>query len=156
MKRYLLIVLILLVLLPLKINAASLLSNLEVEGIGSLNLSKRSWNLGFSTSLNYVNITATPSDSSVIVEGDGKINIKEGSNLITITASKGSEKETYTINLNVTKKDGTSGTSYDKDGNELKNPNTGAFMSLAFFGVLSVLPIISLIYLRKMYLFEKI
>ena len=146
MKKINLIVVFLigLILLPIKINAASLLSGLEIEGIGNLNVAKKSWNLGFSTSLNYANVTATPADESVKVEGDGKVDIKEGANTITVTASKGEQTETYTINLNVTKKAGNGGSttsssskvSYDKDGNEIKNPNTGAFMNIAFVTLL--------------------
>lgn len=155
MKKYCLITLILMIFLPFKINAASLLSNLDVEGVGQLNLSKRNWNLAFTTSLDYVNISATPIDSLTTVEGTGRINIKEGTNTITITASNGSQTETYTINLNVTKVQGKVTTSYDKDGNPLKNPNTGAFISIGSFLLLSVLMVISLVYLRKYSLFRK-
>ena len=126
------------------VNAAGLLTGLEVEGIGALNVSsKRSWNLGFSTSLDYVTVTATAAEG-VTVEGDGKVSIKEGANAIVITAKSGSTTETYTINLNVTKKAGGNGAvvdpkdgtvSYDKDAGDIKNPETGAFMNCSLIAL---------------------
>lgn len=144
-KNFLALLTLGLFVLPFKVNAASLVSSIEVEGIGNLNMSRNPMNYGFTTSLDYANIKATPSDENVKINGDGKVNIKEGTNTITITASKGEQKETYTINLNVTKKAGNSSISskstsnnlisYDKDGNELKNPNTGAFMNIELVAV---------------------
>ena len=120
------------------VHAAGLLTGLEIEGIGALDVSsKRSWTLGLTTPYDYANITATAAEG-VTVEGAGKVSIKEGANTITITASSGGQSETYTINLNVTKKSGGAGAvvdpkdgtvSYDKDATDIKNPETGAFMN---------------------------
>ena len=132
------------------VNAAGLLTGLEVEGIQPLDVaSKRTWTLSFSTSLDYANVKATAAEG-VTVEGAGKVSIKEGANQIVVTAKSGSSTETYTINLNVTKKTGGSGAvvdpkdgtvSYDKDAGDIKNPETGAFMncSLIAFAVVTSL-----------------
>ena len=147
-KNLLLLVLIGLFVLPFKVNAASLVSSINVEGIGDLNMSRNPMVYGFSTSLSYANVKATPVSENVKITGDGKVDIKEGENTITITANDGSNTETYTVVLNVTKKAGNTGTatsnstvSYDKDGNELKNPATGAFMNieLAVIGSITLL-----------------
>ena len=136
-------------IIPIKINAASLLSGINIDGIGDLNMSKKSWTYSFTTTLDYANVTATASDSSTKIEGAGKVEIKEGANQIVITATNGSQSETYTITLNVTKGNSTSSTTYDKDGNEINNPPTGAFANYAFIGSGIVISLITIAYLRK-------
>ncbi len=137
LKRVLvLFVLGVLFVLPSKVNAASLITGINIEGIGDLGLSRRTYDLGYSTSFDYVNITATAVEG-VNVEGAGKVSIKEGLNTIVISASDGKTSDSYTINLNVTKISGNanSAVSYDKDGNKLENPNTGAFANVALIGL---------------------
>ena len=140
------------------VKAAGLLTGLEVEGIGSLSVStKNSWNLGFSTSYDYVTITATAAEG-VTVTGDGQVPIKEGANSIVVTATNGTQTDTYTINLNVTKKAGGSGAvvdpkdgtvSYDKDATDIKNPETGAFMNCSLIAFAIGSSLFTLIKLRK-------
>ena len=116
--------------LPTNAKAASLFSSIEVEGIGEISLAKTSHTLGFETSLDYVNITATPASEGVTIEGAGKINITEGMNQIVVTATNGSATESQTINLNVSKISGgasVSGNAYGKG--EVENPETGAFFN---------------------------
>lgn len=158
MLKKLAVLLIVIFLIPINVNAASLLSDLQVEGIGSLELNKNSWNLSLGTPYDYVNITATPIDSSVTVEGAGQVAIQEGANTITITASNGSQTENYTINLNVTKKSGSVGTgavSYDKDANII-NPETGAFLPLGIIITIGIGAIVSIVYLRKNKVFNRL
>ena len=121
--------------LPSKVDAASnLLSSLEVEGIGNLDISStRTWNLTLSTSFDYANITATPADSTVNVSGGGKVSVNEGANQFIITASNGSQSETYTINLNVVKMaaGGDIKNITDSEGNLVTNPDSGSFASMS-------------------------
>ena len=138
----------LLLIIPINASAESLISSIEVEGIGPLNLSKKTWNLGYSTSFDYVNITATPASDGVTIKGDGKVDIKEGNNNIVITATNGSATESYTINLNVTKKDGKGSASYDKDGNVTSNPETGAFLNVTLISA-ALLCSIAILYLTR-------
>ena len=115
------------------------MSNLEIEGIGALGImSKNTFNLGFSTSFDYVTITATPAGEGITVTGVGQVPIQEGANQLVVTATNVSQSETFTINLNVTKEAGGTGAvvdpkdgtvSYDKDATDIKNPETGAFMN---------------------------
>ena len=116
--------------LPSKVFAASLISNIEIEGIGSIGLGRATHDLGLQTSFDYTNITVTPANEGITIEGAGKVPIQEGLNKIVITASDGKATETHTINLNVSKISGTiqSGNSYEKGG-EIKNPETGAFLN---------------------------
>ena len=142
------------------VHAASLLNSLEVEGIGALDVSSRkTWNLSYSTSYDYVNINATGGEG-VNIQGAGKVSLKEGANSIVITASNGSQSETYTINLNVTKKsggtsavdpkDGTTSNKYDKDATDIKNPETGAFVNFTLLSILAITSLVTMItFLRK-------
>ena len=135
------LVLGLFVILPFKANAASLISSLEIEGIGSIGMSKNYYEFQYETSFDYVKITATPKDSSVTITGAGKVDITEGANTIVVSATDGTNTEKITFVLNVTKITGTassgssSSVSYDKDGNEIKNPNTGAFMNVSIVAI---------------------
>ena len=69
------IALIMVFIVPINVNVASLLSDLQVEGIGSVNVSKKSFNLSLATPYDYANIYDTPIDSSVTVEGAGQVAI---------------------------------------------------------------------------------
>ena len=143
------LVLSLFVIIPFRVNAA-LLSNLEVEGIGSLSTSRKNYTLGYQTPFNYVNITATGIDESVKVEGAGKVSINEGANKIVITATNGTETDTYTINLNVTKKAASgSGSKNTTSDTDVKNPETGYFISLIGLGIALVGAITALIIANK-------
>ena len=135
-----LILLALLIIIPVKANAESLLSRLAVEGIGDLNLQSRTWNLGFSTSLGYANIIATGVNDSVKIEGAGKVDVKEGKNTFVITATSGETTETYTINMNVSLNKGAksaapSGEGPTENGEDVKNPETGGFITTTLFGL---------------------
>ena len=123
-------VLVLLLILPLKVNAASLLSKLEVEGIGALNLARGTYNLTLTTTLDYANIMATPAKEGVTITGTGKINVNAGANQLVVTATDGTETQTYTINLNVIK-GGSSGASAKSDGQAtpIANPKTGSLIT---------------------------
>ncbi len=135
------ILLALLLIIPIKASAASLLSKLEVEGIGELSLSKTSWNLQLTTSLDYANIIAVPTEETVIIEGDGKVSVQEGQNQIIVKASKEEQVETYTINLNVIKSSVSTNASdpkiVDDSGTDVKNPDTGSFISYTIMAILA-------------------
>ena len=147
------IILSVILAIPFSVNASALLSDLQVEGIGSVNISKKSYNLSLTTPYDTANIIATPADSSVTVEGAGQVPIQEGANTITVTATNGTQSETYTINLNVSRS--TQGeVKYDKNGNVINNPETGSFINYALFGLIgaiSLLLIINLLRKKKFY-----
>lgn len=147
MLKKFLIALIMIFVIPLNVNAASLLSDIQVEGIGSINLSKKSFNLSLATPYDYANIYATPVDSSVTVEGAGQVAIQEGVNTITVTASNGSQSETYTINLNVSRN--TSEVKYDKNGDIITNPETGSFVNYVLFGIIGIVSLILIVNLLR-------
>ena len=133
--------LVLFVFIPLRVHAASLISKLEVEGIGDLSLARNSWNLQLTTSLTYANIIATPANETVTIEGAGKVEVNEGQNQIVVKATSGETTETYTINLNVIKSTGNVATGtdvkvVDANGTDVKNPNTGSFVSLTIIMIL--------------------
>ena len=161
MKKFkilsLLILIGLFIIIPFKVNAETLLSSLEVEGIGSLGLNRKVFNLNYSTPYDYVNITATPLNDSVTVTGAGKVNINEGANSIVITASNGSATDTYTINLNVSKRaagTGNGGNTTTAD-DDVKNPNTGSFINIAVIGGLVVsFALVSFITIKKRKLYR--
>lgn len=130
MKKILLGLLVFLIV-PFCVNAASLLTNLNVEGIGDLNLSRRKWNLTLTSSLDYTNITATALDG-VTIEGNGKVALQEGDNQVVVKATDANgETEDYTINIKLIK----------KSANETNNPETGAFLSIGGILVLACLAI---------------
>ena len=153
MKKLLFSILALLAFVPfVGVKAQSLLTSLEVEGIGELSLSRNTWNLKLSTSYNYATINAKAADG-VKVEGAGKVDIKEGDNTIIVKATSGSETQTYTINLNVTKKDSTStsastASSKETSKNDVANPKTGSMMDVMKYGSL-IIGAIGVIYLFK-------
>ena len=131
---FLVLIVTLLVILPVKVMAANLLSDLQVEGIGSLSLTKNTWNLTLTTSLDYANIIATPANGDVKVEGAGHVKVNPGNNKIVVKATSGANTESYTINLNVIKssggaKTGTGSVSNAKSADPVKNPNTGDLLS---------------------------
>lgn len=123
--------------IPCKVFAASLLSSLEVDGIGALSVSSRNtWNLTLNTSLDYATIKATPVDSTVQVSGTGNIKVNEGDNTLTVTATKGTQTETYTINLKVFKKSAQDIKNVtDSDGKVVTNPDSGSFVSYVLIGL---------------------
>ena len=128
------ILLLALILLPLRVMAATLVSSIAIEGVGPLNLSRNSWNISITTSLNYANIIVTPANENVSLEGGGKVEIEPGENTIVITATDGTNTEKYTIVLNVTKTDGpVEGGGPVAPGcestGETTNPDTGGFIN---------------------------
>lgn len=138
LKRILFSVILFAILaLPGRVFAASLLSSLEVDGIGALNISSRNtFNITLTTSLDYATINATPVDSTVQVSGTGNVKVQEGDNKLTVTATKGTETETYTINLKVYKKSAQDIKSVtDSDGKSVTNPDTGTFVNYALIGL---------------------
>ena len=104
MKKYI-IFLIGLFLLPLTVNAESLLNSLVVDGIGELNIDKREWNLTFSTTLDYIDIKAEAKDG-VDVFGDGRKSFEDGLNIYRICATNGDTTEVYVLNIKVNNGDG--------------------------------------------------
>lgn len=108
-------------LFPLVTNAASLITSLEVDGIGTLNLNKNSWTLYLTTTLDYATISATAANDGVTLEGVGDISVQEGANTLVVKATDGTNTEEYTINISVSRPSGD-----ETDG----NPNTGSFVSM--------------------------
>ena len=144
-KVFLSIVLVIMmaIIIPVKVSAASLLSDLKVEGIGSLNLAKKSWNLTLTTTLDYANIMATPANESVTVEGIGKVKVNEGANTIVVKATDGTNTEEFTININVIK-----GSYSATDGQSVKNPKTGEnFIKETF--IIDVIAVLSIVLIIK-------
>lgn len=109
---------------PFLVNAQGLITSLNVDGIGNLDASKKSFALKLTTTLDYATITATPANENVTIEGVGKVPIVEGKNVLVVKATDGTTTEEYTINLSMNRPSGDA-----TDG----NPNTGEFVS---FGLL--------------------
>lgn len=149
-KGFLLLVIAALLVLPFSVKAESLLTGLEIEGIGSLGLSRKVYNLSYSTPFDYVNIKATAPEG-VTVEGAGKVSVQPGANTIVVKASNGTATDTYTINLNVSKK----GTAANSDNNDdIKNPNTGAFIGIAGIVTIALIVTGSVVIARKSKLYR--
>ena len=138
-------VMLAILLLPIIASAKGLLTNLEVEGIEPLSMTKSTYNLTLTTTLDYVNIVATPANEGVTVTGAGKQTATEGPNTYTITATDGKDAETYTINVNIVKG--------DANVDEIKgNPNTGSFLPTSL--VLLALLAIAMVILNKRKIFN--
>ena len=157
MKKLFYLVICLMIFIPLQARAASLISSIEVEGVGPLGMARKTYNLDYSTSFDYVNITATPASEDVTITGAGKVDITEGQNSIVISATDGTNSDSYTINLNVTKISGTgSAATTTGTSSSTGNPETGAFMPiLAIIGAFAAAGI-SVVYLNKNKKFNKI
>ncbi len=140
----------LLLIIPLKASANNLLSRLEVEGIGELSIaSKNVWNLQLTTSLGSANIIATPASEGITITGAGNVNVTPGNNQIVVTATNGTETETYTINLNVIQSSG-GGAVNPKDGTPIANPDTGKlFTTEAIITILLTITILVLLTFNK-------
>ena len=124
MKKMCYVLIAAIFVLPFTVSASNLLSNLEVEGIPTLSMTKSTYNLTLTTTLNYANIIATPAKEGVTVTGAGKIEVQEGTNALIVTATDGTTTETYTINLNIKHGDPNAEAT---DG----NPNTGSFLPVS-------------------------
>lgn len=136
MKKVVMFVICLLAL-PVLVNAASLTKRITIDGIGDMNLSKNSYNLTLTTTLNYAEIEVEPANPSYTVTGDGKVDIQEGANKLVVTVSDGTNTEEYTINLTMKRPaDETNG-----------NPETGAFLSVTV--VVAGLAIAGCLYFAK-------
>ena len=113
-------------------SAESLISGINIEGIGDMKSIHSTYNLELETSFDYTNITVTAKDPATKIEGAGKVSIKEGANPIVITATNGTQKETITINLKVKKISGKAA-NYEKGATT--NPETGAFMNYSLIAL---------------------
>ena len=132
MKKY--FIFMALLMLPFFVHAASLIEEISVDGIGNISLSKKTHNLKLTTSLDYATIEVKAVEGAT-VEGDGKVEVKEGKNTLEVKATKDGETDTHTINLTIAKSKG--GSAAAEEGGETKgNPNTGAFISVAAIGSL--------------------
>lgn len=162
MKKILaIIILCATLLMPINAKAisASALSSLSIEGIGEVK-NNRTYN--FTSSLGYVEVTATPSDSSYTVTGDGKINCEEGLNKIEVVVTDPSDNSTkvYTININYsssgTKTSSNSDTNTGSTSEKVENPNTGSFINVTAIGVITALFLLILLKSNKKIKFYKI
>ncbi len=124
-----------LLVLPTKAKALTLIESAEVEGIGGLRIAGASTsvtkNLTLATPFDTTTITAVPAGDGVTIEGAGQVTIKEGANQFVVTATKGAQKETLIINLNVVRDVSAFTTSAvdPKTGEPINNPQTGAFLN---------------------------
>ena len=98
MKKIFYVLIAAILVLPFTVSASNLLSNLEVEGIPPLSMTKSTYNLTLTSTLNYANIIATPAKEGVTVTGAGKIEVQEGTNALIVTATDGTTTETYRVN----------------------------------------------------------
>ena len=142
MKKILYVVLAIVFMLPVFVKADSLVDKINVEGIGDLDLTKKTWNLNLSSTLDYTVITVEAGDG-ITVEGGGKLDIVEGNNSFVITATDGKITEEYTININVTR----------PSENNTENPETGAFIptSIIILAGVSLIGVILLNNKKKFY-----
>jgi len=113
--------LVVLFMMPMLVNAATLVQGISVDGIGDLGLSRNTWTLYLKTTLDYEDIDVIPANDNVIITGAGRVSVEEGDNKIVVTATDGTTKEEYTINIKVARP--------SKDGSG--NPETGAFLSIS-------------------------
>ena len=134
MKKIMVMVIALL-FVPLVVSAkVNLASSISIDGIGEAPLNGNSWSVKLTTTLDYTDITVTPINDNVTVEGAGRVNIEEGNNDITITLKEGETVETYVIHMNMVRP------KTDTDG----NPETGAFVPVMIItvGILALVGII--------------
>jgi len=134
MKKIMVMVIALL-FVPLVVSAkVNLASSISIDGIGNAPLNGNSWSVKLTTTLDYTDITVTPINDNVTVEGAGRVNIEEGNNDITITLKEGETVETYVIHMNMVRP------KTDTDG----NPETGAFVPVMIItvGILALVGII--------------
>ena len=134
MKKIMVMV-IALMFIPLVVSAkVNLASSISIDGIGEAPLNGNSWSVKLTTTLDYTDITVTPINDNVTVEGAGRVNIEEGNNDITITLKEGETVETYVIHMNMVRP------KTDTDG----NPETGAFVPVMIItvGILALVGII--------------
>ena len=129
-----------LLIIPTKASAASaLLENNTAEGVPTLGLGSNTYTINYSTSFDYVNISATPKAEGVTVEGVGKLPIQAGANQYIVKATSGTTTETYTINLNTTiisgKASSATTTVDPKTGEPITNPETGAFLNYSLVAI---------------------
>ncbi len=133
--------LLVLLMVPFLVNAASLVTGITVDGIGDLKMDRNTWNLSLTTTLDYVDIDVTYLDG-VTIEGAGKVDVQEGDNEIIIKASNGTTTEEYKVNIKIARP------TYDSDG----NPETGAFIpSVLIVGGVLAVGILFLVSKNKLY-----
>lgn len=130
MKKLLFAIILSFLFVPLFVNAATLIDNLEVEASAktyTFSMAQNSWKYTLYTNKDTANIKVTPK-SGVTVTGAGEVSVNPGSNTIKITATDGTTTEEYTLNLIVNK----------ISDNEIENPNTGLAYPIAFGALLIV------------------
>ena len=165
LKKHLLVLsfIFILTFVPIRTGAITspALSHLEVEteqGLGNFNLSggKKTFNFSLSSSLDYANIIATPTNESYQVSGAGKVQLKDGNNVIEVVITDPSDNSTekYTINLNFSKSNSSNGTSNTTNG-DVKNPETGSFVNAKTL-ILGVGVVIAIVILTKKKVFFKV
>jgi phosphotransferase system glucose/maltose/N-acetylglucosamine-specific IIC component len=148
MKKIGLIVmgLFLMLIVPFGVHASGTptLSSLSVEGIGSLNVARSSFNVKLTSTLGYATITATPSDSSYVVTGAGQVKCNQGMNTINVVVKNPTDNssKTYTINLNYV-----AGTSSSKTS--IQNPNTSVSDNISLMVGIAIMGIVSLIFINR-------
>lgn len=131
--------------IPFLVNAEGLLTNLNVDGIGDLNINRRNYTLQLTTTLDYATISATPANENVAVEGTGNVAIVEGKNTLIVKATDGVTTEEYVINLTMLRPSGDA-----TDG----NPNTGAFASIGALIACLIVAIIAYLVSRRKRVFQ--
>ena len=143
MKKLIFTIILGILLVPTFVKAATLIDNLEVERSAdtyTFNMSRNSWTYTLYTDKETANIKVTAKEG-VTVTGNGEVPIQEGANKLTITATDGTNTETYTLNLNVVKVE-------IKDG-EIVNPPTGSNLPIISLITLTSLGIIITFFNRK-------
>lgn len=125
-------VLVMLFVMPVMVNAATLIKGVNFDGIGELPLNRNTWNLSLTTTLDYVDIDVIPTSDGVTVTGAGKVDVEEGNNKIVFTATDGTTTEEYTVNVKISRP------SKDSSG----NPETGAFLSFSTLILAGILAIV--------------
>lgn len=92
--KNLLVLGVLIILLPLRVNALEL-SSLKVRGIEEELSMKNNWNLTYVSPRDSMVVDATPNNSSYTVEGVGRIPLQEGANthVVIVKDNSGNEIE---------------------------------------------------------------
>lgn len=146
-KNYLFLGLILILFMPIIVSAKPTLSQLNVAGIGDLNVNRQTYYLSLTSTYDYVIIKAVPSDSSYTVTGDGKVNLTTGNNKVIVSVANNSgEKTDYILNINFNQ----------NNTNSSDNPNTGAFLNISVISVLTILVVLVIIKIRSKNKFYKV
>jgi len=143
MKRIMLFLVGVILLLP---SIAYADEYIESMSFGTIDLnvseSKSVWNLTYYVgNITTAEIKVVPKDG-VTIEGDGTVDIVEGSNTFTVEAISDKTSKTYTINVNVVSKSSSKANSDNSssDNTNSNNPDTGSFLpiSLSIFAIAGI------------------